>query len=108
MSASPSKSRVFSHKGERSLKKWISNEREQLLHHDYNLSGASLKNSRYAEKGSSESYDWPASASCAINVRPACRLLKSLSIKQSIKYDDPESACDIPTFIEFRRLLGPY
>jgi hypothetical protein len=30
--------------------------------------------------------------------------LKSLSIKQGIKYDDPESAHDIPAFIEFRRL----
>jgi hypothetical protein len=34
----------------------------------------------------------------------AHRLLKSLSIKQGRKYDDPESACDIPTFIEFHRL----
>ena len=45
-----------------------------------------------------------ASAHYAINVRPARRLLKSISIKQGIKYDDPESAHDIPTFIEFHRL----
>jgi hypothetical protein len=45
-----------------------------------------------------------ASTHYAINVRPARRLLKSLSIKQGIKYDDPESARDIPTFIEFHRL----
>ncbi|RDB27430.1 Phosphatidylserine decarboxylase proenzyme 3 [Hypsizygus marmoreus] len=34
----------------------------------------------------------------------ARRLLKSLSIKQGIKYDAPESALDIPTFIEFHGL----
>ncbi|KAL0953106.1 hypothetical protein HGRIS_004377 [Hohenbuehelia grisea] len=34
----------------------------------------------------------------------ARRLLKSLSIKQGIKYDDPASAQDIPTFIEFHKL----
>ncbi|KAJ7679386.1 phosphatidylserine decarboxylase-domain-containing protein [Mycena polygramma] len=34
----------------------------------------------------------------------ARRLLKSLSIKQGIKYDSPESARDIPTFIEFHGL----
>jgi len=34
----------------------------------------------------------------------ARRLLKSLSIKQGIKYDDPESARDIIPFIEFHRL----
>ncbi|KAK0194123.1 hypothetical protein F5146DRAFT_1119448 [Armillaria mellea] len=34
----------------------------------------------------------------------ARRLLKSLSIKQGIKYDAPESARDIPAFIEFHRL----
>lgn len=34
----------------------------------------------------------------------ARRLLKSLSIKQGIKYDDPESARDILPFIEFHRL----
>ncbi|KAH8092634.1 phosphatidylserine decarboxylase-domain-containing protein [Cristinia sonorae] len=34
----------------------------------------------------------------------ARRLLKSLSIKQGIKYDDPESARDIPAFIEFHNL----
>src|SRR5258708_2975660 len=31
-------------------------------------------------------------------------LLKSLSIKQGIKYDSPESACEIPAFIEFHKL----
>lgn len=31
-------------------------------------------------------------------------LLKSMSIKQGIKYDAPESAKDIPTFIEFHNL----
>jgi hypothetical protein len=45
-----------------------------------------------------------ASADYAINLRPARRLLKSLSIKQGRKYDDPESARDLPTFIEFHRL----
>jgi phosphatidylserine decarboxylase len=34
----------------------------------------------------------------------ARRLLKSLSIKQGIKYDDPSSAREIPTFIEFHGL----
>lgn len=34
----------------------------------------------------------------------ARRLLKSLSIKQGIKYDSPESARDIPTFIQFHQL----
>ncbi|KAJ7472559.1 phosphatidylserine decarboxylase-domain-containing protein [Mycena latifolia] len=34
----------------------------------------------------------------------ARRLLKSLSIKQGVKYDSPESARDIPTFIEFHQL----
>ncbi|KAI0771332.1 phosphatidylserine decarboxylase-domain-containing protein [Trametes elegans] len=34
----------------------------------------------------------------------ARRLLKSLSIKQGIKYDAPESARDIPAFIAFHRL----
>ncbi|KAJ6518017.1 phosphatidylserine decarboxylase-domain-containing protein [Mycena vitilis] len=34
----------------------------------------------------------------------ARRLLKSLSIKQGIKYDSPESVRDIPTFIEFHGL----
>ncbi|KAH7926362.1 hypothetical protein BV22DRAFT_1009284 [Leucogyrophana mollusca] len=34
----------------------------------------------------------------------ARRLLKSLSIKQGIKYDSPESARDIPAFIQFHRL----
>jgi hypothetical protein len=31
-------------------------------------------------------------------------LLKSLSIKQGIKYDSPESAREIPAFIEFHKL----
>ncbi|KAG5642253.1 hypothetical protein DXG03_003354 [Asterophora parasitica] len=34
----------------------------------------------------------------------ARRLLKSLSIKQGIKYDSPRSALDIPSFIEFHGL----
>ncbi|KDR72276.1 hypothetical protein GALMADRAFT_1343907 [Galerina marginata CBS 339.88] len=34
----------------------------------------------------------------------ARRLLKSLSIKQGIKYDDPESAKEIPAFIDFHGL----
>ncbi|KAJ3497878.1 hypothetical protein NLJ89_g10292 [Agrocybe chaxingu] len=34
----------------------------------------------------------------------ARRLLKSLSIKQGVKYDDPESAKEIPAFIEFHSL----
>ncbi|KAH7884251.1 phosphatidylserine decarboxylase-domain-containing protein [Phlebopus sp. FC_14] len=34
----------------------------------------------------------------------ARRLLKSLSIKQGVKYDSPESARDIPAFIEFHGL----
>ncbi|KAI0749177.1 phosphatidylserine decarboxylase-domain-containing protein [Daedaleopsis nitida] len=34
----------------------------------------------------------------------ARRLLKSLSIKQGLKYDAPESANDIPAFIAFHRL----
>lgn len=34
----------------------------------------------------------------------ARRLLKSLSVKQGIKYDDPESANDIPAFIQFHNL----
>lgn len=34
----------------------------------------------------------------------ARRLLKSLSIKQGIKYDDSESAKEIPSFIEFHGL----
>ncbi|KAJ7157527.1 phosphatidylserine decarboxylase-domain-containing protein [Mycena crocata] len=34
----------------------------------------------------------------------ARRLLKSLSIKQGVKYDSPESAADIPGFIEFHGL----
>jgi phosphatidylserine decarboxylase len=35
----------------------------------------------------------------------ARRLLKSLSIKQGIKYDNPESAKGIPAFIKFHGLL---
>ncbi|KAF5316054.1 hypothetical protein D9619_006903 [Psilocybe cf. subviscida] len=34
----------------------------------------------------------------------ARRLLKSLSIKQGVKYDDPDSAKEIPTFIDFHGL----
>ena len=34
----------------------------------------------------------------------ARRLLKSLSIKQGVKYDSPDSANDIPTFIQFHNL----
>ena len=34
----------------------------------------------------------------------ARRLLKSLSVKQGVKYDDPQSAQDIPAFIEFHKL----
>ncbi|KAJ7737768.1 phosphatidylserine decarboxylase-domain-containing protein [Mycena maculata] len=34
----------------------------------------------------------------------ARRLLKSWSIKQGLKYDSPESAREIPTFIEFHKL----
>jgi phosphatidylserine decarboxylase len=34
----------------------------------------------------------------------ARRLLKSLSIKQGLKYDSPSSALDIPTFIAFHNL----
>ncbi|KAH8824331.1 phosphatidylserine decarboxylase-domain-containing protein [Flagelloscypha sp. PMI_526] len=34
----------------------------------------------------------------------ARKLLKSLSIKQGVKYDDPLSAADIPGFIEFHNL----
>ena len=34
----------------------------------------------------------------------ARRLLKSLSIKQGLKYDDPASARDIKPFIDFHRL----
>ena len=35
---------------------------------------------------------------------PARKLLKSLSIKQGVKYDSPESALDIPAFIQFHNL----
>lgn len=34
----------------------------------------------------------------------ARRLLKSMSIKQGLKYDSPESAAEIPAFILFHRL----
>ncbi|KLO15227.1 hypothetical protein SCHPADRAFT_871290 [Schizopora paradoxa] len=34
----------------------------------------------------------------------ARKLLKSMSIKQGIKYDSPQSAADIPAFIQFHRL----
>ena len=34
----------------------------------------------------------------------ARRLLKSMSIKQGVKYDSPESAREIPAFIEFHNL----
>lgn len=35
---------------------------------------------------------------------PARRLLKSLSVKQGLKYDSPSSAIDIPSFIAFHGL----
>lgn len=35
---------------------------------------------------------------------PARRLLKSMSVKQGIKYDSPESKLEIPTFIAFHNL----
>jgi len=35
---------------------------------------------------------------------PARRLLKSLSVKQGLKYDSPASAIDIPSFIAFHGL----
>ena len=38
------------------------------------------------------------------NSRIARRLLKTMSVKQGIKYDAPESAKDIPAFIEFHNL----
>lgn len=34
----------------------------------------------------------------------ARRLLKSMSVKQGIKYDSPESKLEIPTFIAFHNL----
>lgn len=34
----------------------------------------------------------------------ARRLLKSMSVKQGIKYDSPESRLEIPTFIAFHNL----
>ena len=39
-----------------------------------------------------------------LNVISARKLLKSLSIKEGIKYDSPESARDIPAFIQFYKL----
>ncbi|KAH9001127.1 hypothetical protein EDB92DRAFT_1812023 [Lactarius akahatsu] len=36
------------------------------------------------------------------------RVLESLSVKQGIKYDSPESARDIPAFIQFYKLNCPY
>jgi hypothetical protein len=48
---------------------------------------------------------FPFSVLATLLRRPiARRLLKSLSIKQGLKYDDPESARDIPAFIEFHGL----
>ena len=41
---------------------------------------------------------------CLTSLCTARRLLKSLSIKQGLKYDSPESARDIPTFIAFHKL----
>lgn len=35
---------------------------------------------------------------------PARKLLKSMSIKQGRKYDSPESAADIRSFIQFHNL----
>lgn len=39
--------------------------------------------------------------SCCLSARS---LLKSMSVKQGLKYDAPESAKDIPAFIEFHNL----
>lgn len=39
-----------------------------------------------------------------LTVITARKLLKSLSIKEGIKYDSPESARDIPAFIQFHNL----
>ena len=36
--------------------------------------------------------------------RTVRNLLKSMSVKQGVKYDAPESAKDIPSFIEFHNL----
>jgi phosphatidylserine decarboxylase len=49
-------------------------------------------------------YVLPLCCASRLRGRLARRLLKSLSIKQGIKYDSPESARDIPTFIEFHKL----
>jgi hypothetical protein len=38
------------------------------------------------------------------HVVTARRLLKSMSVKQGIKYDSPESRLEIPTFIAFHNL----
>jgi phosphatidylserine decarboxylase len=43
--------------------------------------------------------DW--GLTCSRTVR---NLLKSMSVKQGVKYDAPESAKDIPAFIEFHKL----
>ena len=50
-----------------------------------------------------------ASADHAINVRIARRLLKSLSIKQGRKYNDPESDRDIIEFhhLDVNEILDP-
>lgn len=42
---------------------------------------------------------------CRLAWPPAVRsLLKSMSVKQGVKYDAPESAKDIPAFIDFHNL----
>ena len=41
---------------------------------------------------------------CELTCIVARRLLRSLSIKQGIKYNAPESARDIPAFIAFHNL----
>lgn len=47
----------------------------------------------------------PSSWNWKLTCRPLARsLLKSMSVKQGIKYDAPESAKDIPAFIEFHNL----
>jgi phosphatidylserine decarboxylase len=35
---------------------------------------------------------------------PAQRLLRSMSIKQGLKYNSPESKADIPTFVAYHKL----
>ena len=49
----------------------------------------------------SDAYHRVAVCSC---ISVARRLLKSLSIKQGLKYDSPDSVRDIPPFIEFHKL----